>query len=293
MSFKNKKVHREITPLIAQDSFLVLDRVKTFYEFPIHFHPEFELNFISNGKGIKRIVGDSVEEIEDLELVLVGPNLYHGWKHHKCTSNEMHEITVQFSEDLFHDKFLQKTIMKPLRDMFNKSNRGILFSKAASEAMYPRLCKVAKLDGIDLYLEMVSILYDLANSKNQELLSSLTLHIDSFQNSERIKIINDFIHQNYDSKITLEQVSVLVNMSSVSFNRFIKSRTGKTFIEYLNDVRIGYASRFLVEKDLSISEIAFTCGFNTLTNFNRQFKKQKGCTPTAYKENFNGLKRVI
>ncbi len=82
-------------------------------------------------------------------------------------------------------------------------------------------------------------------------------------------------------------------MSNVSFNRFIKKRTGKTFIEYLNDVRIGYASRKLIERDLSVSEIAFMCGFNNIANFNRVFKKNKNRTPTKYRQDFSGIKKVL
>jgi AraC-like DNA-binding protein len=101
------------------------------------------------------------------------------------------------------------------------------------------------------------------------------------------------VQENYANKITLDEVSELMNMSSVSFNRFIKKRTGKTFVEYVNDVRIGYASRWLIEKDLSISEIAFLCGFNSIANFNRVFNKNKGCTPTKYRQDFLGIKRVL
>ncbi|MGB5820655.1 MAG: AraC family transcriptional regulator [Saonia sp.] len=293
MNFCDRKIHREITPLSDQDSFMVFDRKKDFFDFPVHFHPEIELNFIANGKGIRRIVGDSIEEIDDIELVLVGPNQYHGWEQDDCSAKKIHEITIQFSEDLFDKSLLQRTIMLPLRDMFNKSAHGIVFSKETGSGIYPRLQKVSKLNGIDYYLEMLSILFDLANSRNQRLLSTLTLHLDDFQNSEKIKLVYNHIHENFHSKITLEQVSSLVHMSCVSFNRFIKSRTGRTFIEYLNDVRIGYASRWLIEQDLSISEIAFGCGFNSLTNFNRTFKKHKGRTPTKFREDFTGIHRVL
>lgn len=123
------KFHREITPLSKGDSFLVFDRVKDTFDFPIHYHPEFELNFILNGKGVRRIVGDHIEEIEEIELVLVGPNLYHGWEMNKCASKKIHEITIQFHNDLFDDALLSRRIMLPIKEMFNRSNHGILFSK--------------------------------------------------------------------------------------------------------------------------------------------------------------------
>jgi AraC-like DNA-binding protein len=165
--------------------------------------------------------------------------------------------------------------------------------RAIYKLSYPVFLRVSKLEGIDYFLELFSILYDLANSRNQRLLSTTTIYMESFENSDKLKLLYDFVQENYANKITLDEVSELMNMSSVSFNRFIKKRTGKTFVEYVNDVRIGYASRWLIEKDLSISEIAFLCGFNSIANFNRVFKKNKGCTPTKYRQDFLGIKRVL
>ena len=118
--------YREIPPLSAGDSFLVFDRTKDNFDFPVHYHPEFEINFIKNGKGVKRVVGDNIEEIDEVELVLVGPNLYHGWELHKCTNKEIREITIQFHNDLFHESMLSRRIMHPIKDMFNRSIHGIL-----------------------------------------------------------------------------------------------------------------------------------------------------------------------
>ena len=285
--------HREITPLSPEDSFLVFDRIKDDFDFPVHFHPEYELNFILNGRGVRRVVGDSMEEIGEIELVLVGPNLQHGWQLHNCTNKKIHEITIQFHNDLFDSKLLARRIMKPIKDMFDRSSHGILFSDKVAEEVKPKILKLSKIDSIDYFLELISILQDLALSRNQKLLSSYTPTNKDFENSDKIKIIYEFIQENYQNRISLDQISKLVNMSPVSFNRFIKKRTGKTFIEYVNDTRIGYAARWLIEKDLSIAEIAFKCGFNNIANFNRVFKKSKNCTPSQYREEFSGIKRVL
>ena len=283
MSILNK-IHREITPLSPEDSFLVFDRTKDEFDFPVHFHPEYELNFVSNGKGVNRVVGDSIEEIDDIELVLVGPNLHHGWLNNKCTSKEIREITIQFHDNLFHQELLSRKIMKPIKEMFDRSVHGILFSRKASVDIFDRIINLSKLDSMDYFLELTSILHDLANSRNQRLLSNYTTNRDSFENSDKIKKIYEYVQENFDKKITLAEASELVNMSQVSFNRFMKKRTGKTFVDYVNDVRIGYASIRLIEKDVSISEIAFNCGFNNIANFNRVFKKSKNCTPSQYKK---------
>lgn len=290
---ESKNFYREIAPLAAGDSFLVFDRVKDNFDFPVHYHPEFEINFILNGKGVKRIVGDNIEEIDDVELVLVGPNLYHGWELHKCTSKQIHEITIQFHNDLFYESLLTRRIMNPIKDMFNQSIHGILFSKETAQELTPRLVKISKLDGINYFLEIISILYDLANSRNQRLLSTYTVDYAIFDDYDKMKLVYEYVQKNFAEKIPLGVVSDVANMSTISFNRFIKKRTGKTFVNYLNDIRVGYAARWLVEKDLSISEIAFKSGFNNIANFNRNFKAIKNCTPSEYREDFSGLKRIL
>lgn len=285
--------YREITQLAPNDSFLVFDRVKDDFDFPIHFHPEFELNFISNGKGVRRIVGDNMEEIDDIELVLVGPNLQHCWELHNCKETKIHEVTIQFHNDLFDTRLLERRIMKPIKDMFERSSHGVLFSRKISEEIKPRLLKISKIHGMDYFLELVSILHDLANSRKQQILSSYTSKNKDFENSDKIKKVYNYIQENYHKKISLTEIAEKVNMSQVSFNRFIKRGTGRTFIDFVNDTRIGYAAMWLLEKDLSIAEIAFKCGFNNIANFNRVFKKNKNCTPSQYREEFSGIKRAL
>jgi AraC-like DNA-binding protein len=289
----NHKFYREIPPLTKGDSFLVFDRTKDTFDFPIHYHEEFEINFILNGKGVKRIVGDHIEEIDDIELVLVGPNLYHGWELNKCKHKKIHEITIQFHNDLFIDSLLQRRIMQPIKEMFNRSNHGILFSKKTASELADRLIRISKLDGMDYFLEIISILHDMANSRHQRLLSTYTVDYDKFEDDDKMKLVYEYVQKNFSDKITLDDVSDIASMSPVSFNRFIKKRTGKTFVNYLNDIRVGYAARWLVEKDLSISEIAFRSGFNNIANFNRIFKSVKNTTPSQYREEFYGMKRFL
>ena len=284
---------REIPPLSSLDSFLVFDRVKDEFDFPVHFHPEYEINFIENGKGVKRIMGDSIEEIDDIELVFVGPNLYHAWETHKCKEKRIHEITIQCDGQLFDTSLLSRRIMRPIRDLFNRSTHGVVFSRKTAQDLAPRICGLSKLDGMDYFLEILSILHDMATSRNQRILSTYTVEKDKFEEDDKMKLVYEYIQKNYSNKITLEEVSQLASMSPVSFNRFIKRRTNKTFVNYLNDIRIGYAARNLVEKDLSVAEVAYKSGFNNIANFNRVFKSVKGTTPSSYREEFNGIKRIL
>lgn len=287
----NENINREITQLKSDDVFLIIDRVKQKFDFPIHFHPEYELNFILNGKGVRRIVGTSMEDIEDIELVLVGPNLEHGWETHKCTSENIYEITIQFHEHLFHNKLLSLKNFKPIKDMFNKSKHGILFDGNTAMKLMPKIKDLISTDGITDFIKLLKLLEELADSKSQRLLSQNVVRDNEYANSGRIRQVQEFVKQNYSRKISLKEISALVNMSQSSFNRFIKKRTGKTFVEYMNDQRIAYAIDLLIKTDMSVGEIAYKCGFNNIANFNRLFKKFKNTTPSKFKSEFNAVQR--
>jgi predicted transcriptional regulator YdeE len=129
----HKNILREITPLTQGDCFTLFSRVKSEFDFPLHYHEEFELNFIKDARGAKRIIGDHMEEIDELELVLVGPNLQHAWFTHKCQSKSIREVTVQFHKDLFDEKLLRRNQLNFIKTMFEKSVRGILFSKETAQ----------------------------------------------------------------------------------------------------------------------------------------------------------------
>ncbi len=289
------QIHREITPLQEDDCFLVFDRQRNLFTFPIHFHPEYEINLISNAKGARRIVGDHIEEIEELELVMVGPNLYHGWENAKNTGTEpLHEVTVQFPRDLFDGQILHKNILKPVRELLQNANRGILFSETTTKLASERLQNISKKRGFDSYMEFQSLLYDLAISRDQRLLTNISFQKNNdFFKSDRIEKIYNFVRENYSNRIMLEDAAKLLNMSIVSFSRLIKQRTGKSFVDFVNEIRLGYATRLLIETSKGISEICYECGFNNISNFNRTFKKKQNCTPSEFRTNFNGVKNVF
>lgn len=280
---------REITPLTPMDCFTLFSRTKTAFDFPLHYHEEFELNFIMNAKGAKRVIGDHIEEISDLELVLVGPNLQHGWFTNKSKSTEIKEITVQFHRDLFDEKFLQRNQMSFIKTMFERSLRGILFSQATSQSIMQRLISLPQKHGFDSVLELMSILHDLSSSRNIRTLSDISFNgKESLSyNSRRIERIMSYLNSNFDKNITLNDAAKLAGMTDVALSRFFKVRTGKTFIDTLNEVRLGNASRMLIVTTQSITEVAYKCGFNNMSNFNRIFKKKKDCTPKEFRETYN------
>ncbi len=285
---------REITPLTSSDCFTIFSRVKSEFDFPLHSHEELELNFIRNARGARRVIGDHIAEIDDLELVLVGSNLPHVWQTHKCKSKEIKEITIQFHKDLFDEKFLRRNQMSFIRSMFERSAKGILFSRQTIQQIMPRLTILSQKQGFDSVLELLSILHDLSVSRNMHTLSDASFSNAEFSyNSRRIDRAFEYMNQNFQKNITLTEVSKLVNMTDVSFSRFFKARTGITFIDSLLEIRLGNASRLLIDTTESVSEVAYNCGFNNISNFNRLFKKKKGCTPKEFRESYSYGSRIF
>jgi AraC-like DNA-binding protein len=286
---------REITPLTQSDCFTLFSRVKSQFDFPLHYHEEFELNFIQNAKNARRVIGDHIEDIDELELVLVGSNLQHAWFTHHCKSNEIREITIQFHKDLFDEKLLRRNQLSFIRTMLEKSLRGILFSKETTQQLAPRIMELNQKQGFDSVLELMSILHDLSISRNMRILSDASFNNTEqyTYNSRRIEKTLEYMNQNFDKPITLNEVARLANMSDAAFSRFFKQRTGNTFIDNLTEIRLGHASRMLIDTTQSIAEVAYHCGFNNISNFNRIFKKKKSCTPKDFRESFSGTRIFI
>lgn len=287
-------VMREITPLTPGDCFTIFSRTKQKFDFPLHYHEEYELNLILNAKGAKRVVGGHIDVIDDLELVLIGPNLYHAWFTHQCQSEAVIEVTIQFHKDLFDERFLKRNQLNFVRNMFDHSQRGVLFSPDTIALLKDRILSLDKKSGFDSVLELLSILHDLSVSRNFKTLSDLSFSNDRFQyNSRRIERVFEYMNSNYNRQVTLAEVSKLANMPEASFSRFIKKRTGKTFIDTLNEIRLGHASRMLIDTTNTIAEIAYKCGFNNISNFNRIFKRKKFCIPKEFRETYAGNRVFI
>ena len=290
----NNNILKEITPLTASDCFTIFARTKTEFDFPLHYHEEMELNLIINAKGAKRVVGDHMEEIDDTELVLVGSNLPHVWKTYKCKSNDIQEITIQFLKDLFDDKMLRRNQLHVIRDMFEKAKRGILFSKVTTQLLSGRLRQLRNKQGFDSVLELMSILHDLSISRNMRILSDASFsNIQQSYNSRRVEKVMEYMNQNFDKTVILADVAKLANMTEVSFSRFFKTHTGISFIDSLLEIRLGHASRLLIDTNQPVAEVAYHCGFNNISNFNRLFKKKKGCTPKQFREDYSYGSRVF
>ena len=226
--------------------------------------------------------------------MLVGPNLSHAWFTHQCQSTEILEVTIQFHKDLLEDRFLRRNQLSFIRKMFENAQRGILFSRETAERLRGRLLSLDQKTGFDSVLELLSILHDLSTSRNLRVLSDPTFNNEQFNyNSRRIEKVFEYLNANYSRPIALAEVAKIANMPEVSFSRFIKKRIGSTFIDSLNEIRLGHATRMLIDTTHNVAEVAYKCGFNNISNFNRIFKKKKSCTPKEFRQSFSGTRIFI
>ncbi len=291
-------VIREITPLLEKDCFYVCERVKQSFTYPIHNHAEYELNFVEKGAGVRRIVGDSSETIGDLDLVLItGRELEHVWEQGECVSPQVREITIQFSPTLLTtDGFINKNQFSPIKTMFDKAQCGLCFPPQAIARVYHLIDTLASEEqGFYAFLKFLTILYELSLcvEEARPLSSSSFAKIEQQSDSRRVQRVQRYISAHFAEEIRLEKMAHLCDMTPTSFSRFFKLRTGRNLSEYVTDIRIGAASRKLVDTSDTIAEICYACGFNNLSNFNRVFKKKKGCSPKEFRENYKKRKIVF
>lgn len=272
----------------TEHSFLVrTDNFNHFYA-KWHFHPEVELTHIAKGSGV-RFIGDSIEEFNDGDLVLVGSNLPHVWRNADTYFMEDSGLraeakVVQFLPQCFGKDFFELLETKPIQKLLNRSARGLKITGATKGKVVEKLQQLLETTGIYRITLFLHILDDIAHSDEVVPLSSdgflKSYHV---QNGKIIDKIFEFTITNYYRKILIDEVAEAANMSVSNFCRYFKAHTQKTYIQFLNEVRIGFACRMLIENDKSIQQIASDCGFNNLSNFNRQFISLKNQTPKEYR----------
>lgn len=286
----------EITPLSERDCFYIADRHKSDFDFPIHSHPEYELNFLANAAGVQRTVGDHSEVISDYDLVLIAsPNLEHVWEQGECTSTNVREITIQFTSDVLPESLLNKNQFHSIRKMLERAQCGLAFSLPTIMKVNRQLDALThQQNGFHAVLSFLELLYDLSVSQDARTLSSSSFaRTETHSESRRVAKIQEYISSHFHEDVRLETLADLIGMTPVAFSRFFRKRTGRTLSDYIVDVRIGMAARQLVDSTDTVQGICYECGFNTLSNFNRLFRKRKGCSPTEFRENYQKKKIIV
>ncbi len=268
-------------------SFIVYHEKKPFS--PWHHHPEYELVLIKKGKG-RRMVGDHIAHFKDNDLVLVGPNTPHEWQCDKeffLTNGEFtgEGIVIQFTHDFLGEKFFNIHENKALRLFLAGSSRGYEIYGQSKSQIVSLMHKMIKMSDTDRFYSLFSIFKIFSSTTEFNVLSS-PIFRESFwlKDNEPMQKALQYIIQNFQKQIQVNDLLKITNMSYSSFCNSFKYSYRMPFKEYLLNVRIGYACRLLMDAAKSISEIAYDSGFENLSNFNRQFRKIKGTTPSQFQK---------
>lgn len=293
---RDRRIIHEITPLMGKDVLYIADRRKKEFTYPIHNHEVYELNFVEHAPGVRRIVGDSQEVIGEYDLVLItSPDLEHVWEQYECKSDHIREVTVQFDFKIEDDNFFSRNPFESIRKMMLEARKGLAFPMTAIMNVYHMIDTLSKIeDGFYAVQQFLSILYELSKVPGyRTLATSSYAKVAIADDSRRVLKVKQFINDNYMDEIRLAQLADIAGMSPSAFSRFFKMHTGRNLSDYIIDIRLGFAARMLVDTSMSISEISFDCGFNNLSNFNRIFKRKKGCSPSEFRENYHKTRIIV
>ena len=253
-----------------------------------HFHPEYELvlNIKSNGT---RIVGDSVELFDKYDMVLIAGNIPHCWNYYRQNASlpENHGIVVNFKLESIGEALLSQHELSSLKKLFLEADRGVVFSEEDSKQAEKHLKQMVENKGIDKMIGLFNVLKILCSSGKRALLCSenYKLAFDE-RGNKRMSDVYTYIRENYFKAIPLEKIAKIAKMSPFAFSRYFKKNSGAGFIEYLNRVRTNKACYLLRETEYSVHDIAMECGFASISNFNKQFRKTEGKSPRDFRAQF-------
>lgn len=257
-----------------------------FYE-PLHFHEECQLTYIIESEGIL-FIGDKLDNFKKREIFLIGKNLPHVFRNDDSyyVQKSLHRaraISVFFSMDAFEAFFDKIPESYNLRKLLTNSTYGIRLGKTESRTIEPYMKKLLKLNGLPRVFELLEILRLLSISGDVHIMSTNTRLVLEEEDSIKLNKVFEFIMTNHRKRITLDEVASIVCMTPTSFCRFFKSRTQKTFTNFLIEVRISNACKLLTEKSYNVAEACYSSGFNNISNFHRHFLKVTGMTPIHYR----------
>lgn len=251
------------------------------FEFKWHYHPEYELTLITAGSG-KRVVGDSHENFGPGDLVLIGPSMPHTWVS-DLAEQDCSAIVVQFPGS-FTDTVTGFPEFGKVAALLELSSRGLCFP--GKPELQQMLCALPAGAGPAKIIGLFSILEQLSQQQPVILASQGFVPVTGSENETRINKVCRYVQRNIDRKIHLGEVAGLIHLSESAFCKFFRRATGRTFSDYVNDVRVSRACALLTGSDQPIGAIAYSCGFENLAYFNRVFLKKKSISPKAFRRDF-------
>jgi AraC-like DNA-binding protein len=252
-----------------------------------HYHPELELVLMIKSTGT-RFVGDSILPFAEGDLVLIGEDVPHMWQNDKIyfekdSALTAESITLHFRKDFAGEALLHIPEMIQLKALFERASQGIVFRGDVLKSAKEKMLTIHNAKGFSRWIALMQFLHQLSEESDFGYLSSKGFQHPKEKNGDtRIDKVYSFTFNNFHRNITLEEVAYIANLNPTAFCRFFKKNTKKNYSKFLNEIRIGYACKLLLEEKMNISEIGYESGFNNLSNFNRQFKSSMALSPTEY-----------
>lgn len=249
------------------------------FDTPWHFHPQHELTYIEESVGTK-LVGDFVGSYEPGELVLIRSNLPHCWTNVSQKNSSSKSIVIQWNKGVFPKIPELEVVFNLLR----KADKGILFDKTQTAKLLPLIQRLPNLKEHKLYIQLLELLTKLSDCTYKSLSKASFRDDLSVEYGSRMSTVHHFIAKNYNRKVYLKELADIVSMSEQSFSRFFTKIMGRSFFTFLNEYRINMAVRMLLDSDKSVSEIGYSCGYESLPFFHKQFNKFRKKTPLAFRK---------
>ena len=289
------KAHLLKIPRIADASFSFRQFKQSNINNRWHFHPEIELIHIHQGLGTQ-FMGDSIQRFKADSVVLVGSNLPHFWRYDDVEVSEedpLYSTVLHFTETLWGEHFLNMPENMLIKSLFQHSKRGLLLSGNTQITVIDFLEKIKNAQGTYRLIYLLECLVAIAIAPEEEVmpLSSIGFNYQSSASElERINSIYDYAFKNFQERIPLETIAAAVNLVPSSFCRYFKSKTGKSFTDFMLEIKVGHACKLLQENKMNVKSICFEAGFNNFTSFHKHFKSITGFSPQNYQKAYESGK---
>ncbi len=273
-------------------SFYVEHMKFCYFPNPLQFHPDIEILYVIKGSGT-RFVGDSIERFGPGEIVIIGENVPHLWysdeKYIQGNNNLTTEVIfILFKKAVFGELFWNMPESKSIQKLIQLFQRGIRLTGNTATEVSRMMLSICKVTGFKRIILLLSILEMIAENKEFRILANPVFNnIINQTDSERLNKVYEYVISNHDRKISLKEASSIANLSVPAFCRYFKKRTNKTFVQFLNEIRISFACRLLLEENLPVSKTGYVCGYDNVSFFIKQFKKITGFTPLVYKSKYS------
>jgi AraC-like DNA-binding protein/quercetin dioxygenase-like cupin family protein len=267
---------------VPQKASFSINRYKYDDKFPgiWHFHDEFELTLITKSKG-SRLVGDNIDNFKEGDLVLLGKNLPHTWRNESSDGSEA--LVIHFFDNFLGDNFFEAPEMYKVKRLLSHSRHGLNILGSTNKRVVELMNNIERCSGSQTIIDLLTILQEIAESEEFEGISSEGFaNSMNLKDSDRLKRVYEYIMNHFDEDLNLNKAAAVANMSPSAFSRYFKSRTRKSFTQFVIEMKIGYCCKLLINEKLSIADVCYKSGFQNLSNFNQHFKDITGLTPKRY-----------